>query len=60
MPKFAIKTMIEKRYEYMGPKGKQWTQWMDFCKDDSKLEYLQTEEKYQLKPRLLNEYRIKT
>lgn len=50
--------MIQKRYEYMGPKGKQWTEWLDFDEDDSKLESFNANDRYQLKPKLLNEYRI--
>lgn len=42
----------------MGPKGKQWTEWMNFDEDNSKLEFFQTNDKYQLKPKLLNDYRI--
>ena len=51
--------MIEKRYQYYSSQGIQWTEWRDYIDDDSKLEYLQKEEKFQLKPHLKNEFRIK-
>ena len=50
--------MIQKRYERFGPNGVEWTEWRDYIEDDSKLEYLQKEEPYQLKPKLRNEYRV--
>lgn len=50
--------MIQKRYQYNSSKGIQWTPWKSFEKDNTKLSYLQAEEKWQLKPRLLNEYRV--
>ena len=54
---------IQKRYEYWGTENGRpvikWTDWSDYCEDDSQLSRLQTEEKYQLKPKLLNEFRIK-
>ena len=50
--------MIQKRYQYYSKEGVKWSEWSDYMDDDSKLEYLQKEEKYQLKPKLLNEYRI--
>jgi hypothetical protein len=51
--------MIQKRYQYVSKEGTVWTDWSDYCEDDSQLLRLQTEEKYQLKPKLLNEFRIK-
>lgn len=50
--------MIQKRYQYIKKSGIEWTSWSDYCEDDSQLSRLQTEEKYQLKSRLLNEFRI--
>lgn len=50
--------MIQKRYQFQGKSGIEWTEWFDFCEDDSKLDFFQKEEKYQLKPKLLNEYKI--
>ena len=55
---FIYLLMIQKRYQYISSEGIKWTEWSDYMDDDSKLEYLQKEEKYQLKPKLLNEYRI--
>ena len=54
-----INNMIQKRYQYISRQGTVWTEWRDYCTDDSQLSRLQTEEKYQLKPKLLNEFRIK-
>lgn len=51
--------MIQKRYETFTSKGKVWLDWSDYEEDDSKLDYLQKEEYWQLKPKLRNEYRIK-
>ena len=50
--------MIQKRFEYFTSEGVKWTDWSDYIEDDSKLEYLQREEAYQLKPKLRNEYRV--
>lgn len=50
--------MIQKRYEWLSNEGKKWTDWADFIADDSKLDYLRKEEKWQLKGVLKNEYRI--
>ena len=55
---FIYLLMIQKRYQYYSKEGVKWSEWSDYMDDDSKLEYLQKEEKYQLKPKLLNEYRI--
>jgi len=54
-----INNMIQKRFQYFTKQGIVWTEWRDYCEDDSQLSRLQTEEKYQLKPKLLNEFRIK-
>lgn len=51
--------MIQKRYQYISPKGLCWTEWSDYEEDDTKLSTLQKEESWQLKPKLKNEYRIK-
>ena len=51
--------MIQKRYQHCTFDGVQWTPWMDYNKDDFQLSRLQKEEKWQLKPLLKNEYRIK-
>ena len=48
-----INDMIQKRYQKMDKEGISWTDWRDYCEDDSQLSRLQTEEKYQLKPKLL-------
>lgn len=50
--------MIEKRYEYFGPKGKVWTKWFTTSLNDSDLEMLQKNDKWQVKNKLRNEYRI--
>ena len=50
--------MIQKRYQYISSEGIKWTEWSDYMDDDSKLEYLQTEEAWQLKPKLKNQYKI--
>lgn len=50
--------MIQKRYEYMGPKGIVWTQWFDTSKDDSELLTLQ-KEIWHVKNKLRCEYRLK-
>lgn len=50
--------MIQKRYQYYSSKGIQWSPWKNLEKDNTKLSYLQAEAKWQLKSRLLNEYRI--
>ncbi len=55
---FIYLLMIQKRYQYYSKEGVKWSEWSDYMGDDSKLEYLQKEERYQLKPKLLNEYRI--
>ena len=47
--------MIQKRYQFYGKSGIEWTSWFNCCSDDSKLNTL---EKYQYGKKLLNEYRI--
>lgn len=50
--------MIQKRYQFYGKEGVEWTSWSDYEADDSQLLRLRKEEKYQLKPHLLNDFRI--
>ena len=51
--------MIQKRYQYIGSKGAEWTEWFNYCEDNSLLKVFQKEEKYQLKnSKLLNEFRV--
>ncbi len=52
--------MIQKRFQTYTNEGIVWSDWYNFIEDDSKLEYLQKEEKYQYGKKLLNEYRIVT
>ena len=53
----------QKRFQYWGSVNgvpqKLWTEWFDYCKDNGQLATLQQEEKWQLKNKLLNQYRIK-
>ena len=51
--------MIQTRYQYFGPKGIAWTDWRDLDPDDSHLEDLQKNQKWQVKDKLLNEFRIR-
>ena len=51
--------MIQKRFQYWSVQGILWTDWFDYCEDNGQLQTLQTEEKWQLKNKLLNEFRIK-
>lgn len=50
--------MIQKRFQYRTNKGIQWTDWLPYVKDNTKLSSIQKEEKWQLKPNLRNEFRI--
>ncbi len=50
--------MIQKRFQYWGKDGQEWTEWMDYRRDDSLLTKLRSEEKWQIKNKLRNEYRI--
>ena len=50
--------MIQKRYQYWSSTGIRWTPWFDYCPDNGQLPHLQIEEKWQLKNRLLNEYKV--
>lgn len=50
--------MIQTRYQHYGPKGIEWTKWVDLDPDDSHLEELKKNQKWQVKDKLLNEYRV--
>ena len=51
--------MIQKRYEFFGRTGIEWTKWFDYSPNDELLERFQTQEKYQLScSKLRNEFRI--
>ena len=50
--------MIQKRYQFYSKEGVKWTPWSNYKSDNSQLSELRKEEKYQLKPHLLNEFRI--
>ena len=51
--------MIQKRYQFYGPNGIEWTPWYDYSKEDSLLKDFQREEKHQLRcSNLLNEFRL--
>ena len=50
--------MIQTRYQYFSSKGIAWTDWRDLEPDDTQLERLQNEQKWQVKDKLLNEFRI--
>ena len=50
--------MIQKRYEFFGPKGKKWTDWFTINEKDSDIEKLQKEENWRVKNKLKNEYRV--
>ena len=50
--------MIQTRYQHYGPNGIEWTKWVDLDPDDSHLEELKKNQKWQVKDKLLNDYRI--
>lgn len=50
--------MIQTRYQHYGPNGIEWTKWVDLDPDDSHLEELKKNQKWQVKDKLLNEYRV--
>ena len=50
--------MIQKRYQYYSKSGIIWTPWRDYSEDDSLLSKLQEEEKWQIKGKLRNEYKV--
>ena len=50
--------MIQTRYQYFSSKGIAWTDWRDLDPDDSHLEDLQKNQKWQVKDKLLNDYRV--
>ena len=53
---------IQKRYEYWdsenGKTVKKFTEWYNYCEDDSLLKVFQKEEKWQLNQKLRNEFRV--
>ncbi len=49
--------MIQKRFQYWSNNGMSWTEWFDFCNDDTLLEKLQAKGRWQLAYTLRNEYR---
>lgn len=52
--------MIQKRYQYWSGQGITWSGWFNYYPDNGQLQTLRTEEKWQLKNKLLNEFRIVT
>ena len=50
--------MIEKRYQYYSNEGIQWSSWIPYVEDNSMLDSLKANEKWQLKDKLRNEFRI--
>lgn len=50
--------MIQKRYQYYSKTGIAWTEWFNYRKDNGQLSTLQKEEKWQVKNKLLNEFRV--
>ena len=50
--------MIEKRYQYYSSEGIQWSSWIPYVEDNSMLDSLKANEKWQLKDKLRNEFRI--
>ena len=49
---------IQKRYQYNSKFGIVWTPWFNCSSDDTQLERLEREEKYQFGTKYRNEYRI--
>ena len=50
--------MIQKRFQYQGKSGIEWTDWYDYSKDDSKLKKL-SKEIWQYKNKYKQEFRLK-
>ena len=50
--------MIQKRFEYWSAQGKTWTDWFNYCEDNGQLQTLKAEEKWQLKNKLQNQFRV--
>ena len=52
----------QKRFQFWGyvngKPQKLWTEWFDYYEDNGQLHTLQTEERWQLKNKLLNEFRV--
>ena len=51
--------MIQKRYQFFSKEGIKWTDWFDTLKRDKELNNLIDTQKWQVKDKLLNEFRIK-
>ena len=51
--------MIQKKYQFFSKEGIKWTDWFDTLKKDEELENLRITQYWQLKDKLLNEFRIK-
>lgn len=51
--------MIQKRYQFFSKEGIKWTDWFNTPKKDEELEHLNVHQKWQVKGKLLNEFRIK-
>ena len=50
--------MIQKRYEFKGKSGIEWSDWYDYTDDDSQLEEL-SKNIWQLKNKYKQEFRIR-
>lgn len=50
--------MIQKRYQYFSKGGIKWTNWFNTPKRDEELETLKVKQYWQIKNKLLNEFRI--
>ena len=50
--------MIQKKYEYFSKEGKKWTQWFNYREKDEDFFDLLNDEKWQLKNKLRNDFRI--
>lgn len=51
--------MIQKRYQFFSKGGVDWTDWFDTLKRDNELNTLNVTQKWQIKGKLLNEFRLK-
>lgn len=54
----VLGTMIQKRYQRFVRGGIIWSSWFNYCEDDSQLKTIKKENKWQLKPKLKNEFRV--
>jgi len=50
--------MIQKRYQFYYKEDIKWTDWFNYESDNTQVSKLKKEEKYQLKPCLLSDFRI--